>query len=407
MAGSSPRIAIFTHDAYGVGHVRRSSRILRAVAEREPDSALLLITGSPATNILRELPPNADTIKIPTIITSGVEGTRPPSLNIPLAELASLRGELTLRALELFEPDVFLVDNFPLGTRLELLPALRELRHRPTRTVLGLRDVVDPPEKVRKDWGRDGIFDIVERFYDRILVYGVRDVLDAVEAYGLSPAVASRLSYCGYVTETGGARTHPDQVLQDLSLDPGFFLATVGGGGDGRPMLETFISALDHFPGRPALVVPGEFMSPDDRSAVRQAAESRQGVVVVDYLADLPSAMAAADLVVAMGGYNTSAEIVATGSRAVLVPRNWRSGEHASRGRTGMDAEQQVRAEGLGRLGLVTLLEDGELSAASLAQAMSRALDNPRINGTHSTLELDGAACVAGHLLQLAREGNS
>lgn len=407
MTASAPRIAIFTHDAYGVGHVRRSIRILRAIAEREPRSALLLITGSPATHLMQDLPRNADTIKIPTIITSGTAGSRPPTLNIGLAELASMRGELTRRAVELFEPDVFLVDNFPLGTRLELLPALRELRHRPTRTVLGLRDVVDPPEKVRRDWGRDGIFDLVERFYDRILVYGVREVLDAVEAYGLSPAVAERLSYCGYVTESGPVRTAPDQVFSELGVNRGFFLATVGGGGDGRPMLETFLASLESFPGRSALVVPGEFMADEDRAAVRDAASRVPGVVVRDYVPDLPSAMAAADLVVAMGGYNTSAEIVATGARSVLVPRTWRSGEHSSRGKTGMDAEQQVRAEGLERMGLVTVVGSGQLSSERLAEAMSRALELRPSNGNMTALNLDGASCVAGHLLRIAAGGDS
>lgn len=402
MSSSAPRIAVFTHDAYGVGHVRRSSRILRAIAEKEPGSALLLITGSPATYLLRELPPNADTIKIPTIITSGTEGTKPPTLNIGLAEIASFRGELTRRALELFEPDVFLVDNFPLGTRLELLPALRELRHRPTRTVLGLRDVVDPPEKVRRDWQRDGIFDLIERFYDRVLVYGVRDLLDAVEAYGLSATVAERLSYCGYVTDSGPVRSSPEQVRRELGVGEGFFLATVGGGGDGRPLLESFLAALEQFPSRPAVVVTGEFMSATDRASVIQAAATRQSVTVKTHIADLPSAMAAADLVVAMGGYNTSAEIVATGARSVLVPRTWRSGEHDSRGKTGVDAEQQVRAEGLARMGLVTVLDTGELSGATLASAMKRALDQPGRNSDRS-LDLDGASCVADHLLDLAR----
>lgn len=399
---TAPRIAIFTHDAYGVGHVRRSSRILRAIAELEPRSSLLLITGSPVTHLLRDLPPNADSIKIPTIVTSGTEGTRPPTLNMGLAELAAFRGEITKRALELFEPDVFLVDNFPLGTRLELLPALRELRHRPTRTVLGLRDVVDPPEKVRRDWGRDGIFDVVERFYDSIVVYGVRDVLDAVEAYGLSPSIAERLTYCGYVTETAGVRTDVARVREELGVEQGFFLATVGGGGDGRPMLETFIAALERFPERAALIIPGEFMSPDDRAAVKQAALRRPRTVVMDYVADLPSAMSAADLVVAMGGYNTSAEIVATRAPAVLVPRTWRSGEHSSKGKTGNDAEQQVRAEGLAKLGLVTLLANGELSSGSLAAAMSEALAKPRRNGGDPLLDLDGASSVATHLLSLA-----
>ena len=402
MPSSPPRIAVFTHDAYGVGHVRRSSRILRALAEKEPKSALLLITGSPATHLLRELPANADTIKIPTIVTSGTEGTRPPTLNIGVAELASMRGELTRRALELFGPDVLLVDNFPLGTRHELLPALRELRHRRTRTVLGLRDIVDPPEKVKRDWERDGIYGLIERYYDRVLVSGVRGVLDAVKEYALSDTVAHRLSYCGYVTDSEPVRSDPETVRRELGVDDGFFLATVGGGGDGRPLLEAFIAALDRFPDRPAVVVAGEFMSPSDRAAIVRAASARRGVTVRNHLADLPSAMSAADLVVAMGGYNTSAEMVAIGARAFLFPGTWRAGEHGSRGRSGADAEQQVRATALARMGLVTALETEELTSDTLAMAMARALDKPRPNGSNH-LDIDGASRVADHLLALAR----
>lgn len=396
------RFAVFTHDAYGLGHVRRSTRILRALAELEPDASLLLITGSPSTHLLRDLPPNADTLKIPTVITSGGSGTPPPTMNMGVAELCSLRGEVTRKALEIFEPDVLLVDNFPLGTRHELLPALREMRHRPTRTVLGLRDVVDPPEKVRKDWGRAGLYDIVERYYDRVLVYGVPGMLDAVSAYGLSDQVARKLVYCGYVTEAAAPTRCPEEIAHRLGVEPGFLLATVGGGGDGRPLLEAFLGALDRFPGREAVVVTGEFMAPEDRAAVTEAARGREGVVLHRHLPDLPSALRAATLVVSMGGYNTSAEILAVGARSVIVPRTWRPGEHGARGKTGMDAEQRVRAEGLARLGLVTTLDPRKLSPDTLGDAMAAALEGPRPHDPTKKLELDGAARVAEQLASFA-----
>jgi predicted glycosyltransferase len=397
------RFALFTHDAYGLGHIRRSSRILRALAEIEPDASMLLITGSPATHLLRDLPANADTLKIPTVLTSGGDGVKPPTLNMGVAELCSLRGELTRTALDLFEPDVLLVDNFPLGTRLELLPMLREMRHRPMRTVLGLRDVVDPPEKVRRDWGRDGLFDIVERYYDQVIVYGIPEVLDAVSAYGLSNGVAQKLVYCGYVTDSGPRATTSEDICRQLGVEPGFLLATVGGGGDGRPLLDAFLMALDRFPGRQAVLVTGEFMAGEDRMALARVAAGCKSVVLRDYLPDLPSAMSAAGLVVSMGGYNTSAEILAVQARSVIVPRTWRSGEHGSRGKTGVDAEQLVRAEGLARLGLVRMVDPRHLSAETLADAMASALDAPPPCGS-PVMEMDGAARVAGRLVALARD---
>jgi predicted glycosyltransferase len=395
------RFAIFTHDAYGLGHVRRSTRILRALADRDPRAALLLITGSPATHLLRELPPNADTLKLPTIVTSGSDGTRPPTLDIGVAELASFRGELTRRAVELFEPDVLLVDNFPLGTRLELLPTLRDLRRTSTRAVLGLRDVVDPPDKVRRDWERDGLFGVIERYYHRVLIYGVPEVLDAVAAYGLSEGIASRVAYCGYVTETTPSSRTPAQLRRELGLGDRFLLATVGGGGDGRPVLEAFLGAIERMAGWPALIVTGEFMSAEDRAALARVAAGRSSLMLKDHITDLPALMSAAELVVAMGGYNTSAEILATGVRAVLVPRVWRSGEHGSRGKTGFDAEQLVRVEGLARLGLVDMVDPRELSAETLQAAIERALRRPR-TAAGGALRLDGAARVADHLLDVA-----
>lgn len=394
------RFALFTHDAYGLGHIRRSVRILEALAQRRPDASLLLITGSPFNNLMRQLPANADIVKIPTIVTSGEAEKRPSMLNLGVAELASVRGEVTKRTLEAFGPDVVLVDNFPLGVRLELLPALRSLRASRTRTALGLRDVVDPPEKVRRDWGRDGLYDIIERHYDRILIYGMHEALDAAEAYALSQEVSQRVRYCGYVTTTNAKLRPAAEIHRDLGVEAGFFLATVGGGGDGRPIIETFLEAMSRFPDRTAIVTTGEFMAESDRLALTQLAASHPRIVLRKHIDDLPSAMAAADLVVAMGGYNSCAEILAVGARAVVVPRSWRSGEHGAKGSTGFDAEQLVRAEGLARLGAVQMADPRLCSAETLSDAMHRALAAPRFDA--SALRLDGAANVADQLIALA-----
>lgn len=397
---ASLRFALFTHDAFGLGHVRRSTRILRALAERAPGASLLLITGSPSTHLLRRLPEGADFLKIPTITTSGGQGTKPPTLSLSVVELAALRGEIVRRSLRAFQPDAFLVDNFPLGTRHELLPVLKELRDLPTRTALGLRDVVDPPEKVRKDWSKQGIHDVLDRLYDRILVYGMEEVLDAVEAYGLGEGAAGKLRYAGYVTESPGAIRPAGELLAELDLDRPPLVGTVGGGGDGRPLLEAFVEAAAGRPDTPALAITGELMSPQDRAAVRAAAAAVPSVRVLDRHDDLPSLMAAAELVVSMGGYNTTGEILAVGARAVVVPRTWRSGEHDAKGKTGVDGEQAVRAEGLARMGLVTTLDASRLSGETLAAAMEDAASRPQPSAD-AALSLDGAGRVAELLLEL------
>ena len=151
MAG--PRIAIFTHDTFGLGHVRRCLHFARALAERDASAAILLITGSPALLAFRSLPGNMDVVKIPTVARTGAREYRPPHLPLPLDEVTGMRSRLTSEAVRGFAPDVFLVDNFPLGSRGELLPVLRELKKTGLFTLPGFakfRVVKKPATKARQ-----------------------------------------------------------------------------------------------------------------------------------------------------------------------------------------------------------------------------------------------------------------
>lgn len=402
MTPATPRIAVFTHDTFGLGHVRRCARILRALSERAPGSALLFVTGSPAVHAAGALPPNADVVKIPTIVRTGSDASRPPHLPIPLDEVSRLRRNLIQEAVLGFGPDVFLVDNFPLGARRELLPTLRELGRRPVQVVLGLRDILDAPEIVRADWTRQGVYSVLERCYDRILVYGMRDVLDLAEAYGLPPETASKLHYCGYVTETGRTRA-ADDVRAELGVGSPFLLATGGGGGDAFPLLSAVLEALPLVGGDlSAALVAGPLMGARDRERLRAAAAGRSRVTLPDSVPDLRSALAAADVVVSMGGYNLAAEIVAVGARAVIVPRTWRYGEHERRETVAVEWEQRLRAEALARQGLADVLPADELTPQRLAERIRAALARPRAAPTGG-VDLGGLERVVDHVLELAR----
>ncbi len=408
MLGNSaaPRIAIFSHDAYGVGHVRRCLRIIQALAEQAPQAAILLITGAPPLDMFKLLPPNADYVKLPTIPPVDSPRAGRAIVGISLAEISLLRERLIQVALVTFAPDVLLVDNFPLGARHELLPSLHELRGRMPRTVLGLRDIVAPPEKLRHEWTRHDIYHVLDRYYDRILVYGMREILDISDAYALPSSTARKVHYCGYVTTREQPLRTKKEVREELGIRGPFVLASAGGGGDGLPLLETFVRALPLLPDVSAVVLAGELMKADDQARLKALAADRPAVVVRDHVPDLPSYMAAADLVVAMGGYNTVAEILALQSRAILVPRTWQSGKHGDRKQAPIDGEQLMRAQTLEKYGFVDLLLPELLSPEVLAERIAAALAGPRV-APSLDLDIRGAEHVAEHILELANEGGS
>ena len=72
--------------------------------------------------------------------------------------------------------------------------------------------------------------------------------------------------------------------------------------------------------------------------------------------------MAAADLIVAMGGYNTTAEILSVGKPALLVPR------------AGPSAEQMMRVSRFAERGWLRWVPPETLSASTLATGMINAL---------------------------------
>src|SRR5256885_1016200 len=95
--------------------------------------------------------------------------------------------------------------------------------------------------------------------------------------------------------------------------------------------------------------------------AVRQALHHEAAglpVQIVPYVEDSVSAMAAADLVVCMAGYNTLAEVLDLGRKALVVPR------------AGPSAEQQMRCHLFAQRNLIDVLYPAQLSPQTLAERL-------------------------------------
>ncbi len=100
------------------------------------------------------------------------------SLDLPLSQVLDLRAKTIAAALDAFAPDVLIADKHPLGIGEELEPAVRGVRVRGARTVLGSREILDDPATVRHEWAEDGTVEAMEELYDAVWVYGDRDVYE-------------------------------------------------------------------------------------------------------------------------------------------------------------------------------------------------------------------------------------
>ena len=264
---------------------------------------------------------------------------------------------------------MLLVDHMPHGAMGELVPTLEALQTRSVRTVLGLRDILDAPETVRRRWHLEGAFEVLRRYFDDIFVYGSEDVFDMAEQYDWESEISSRLSYCGYVCSPPSAQ--PSGSIRQQYLgdddDADLIVAMAGGGADAYPLFNTLLDAMPAMGTkrrREAVIVTGPFLPADQLAELRERAQGLP-VHLVPSVQNSVSHLAAADLIVAMGGYNTTAEILSVDKPALLVPR------------AGPSAEQVMRVSRFAERGWVQWLPPETLSADSLASGMTDALMSP------------------------------
>jgi predicted glycosyltransferase len=398
-----PRFLLYSHDGFGLGHLQRNLRIARRLARELPGASALLLAGSPHAfggdttdgSALSALPSGVDLLKLPSIVKVGDGRWEPRSLRIGREALRELRTATIHAAVEAFAPDLLLVDFLPTGVWGELLPALAACRRgpRPTRIVLGLRDVLDTPEATRQRWREEGAYEALATFYDEVLVYGSREIFPTAALYGIEDAMPGRIRYCGYLV--------PDRYRGSDRADGGEsrerrIVVAGGGGADAYPLMRTAIEALGILAAETpelslrAVAVTGPLLPEAERQALRRQAAGLP-VEVWRQAENFQALLASADLVVSMGGYNTVVEALGEGCRLLVVPR------------PGPSAEQAIRAETFARLGLLAALPAERLSAAVLAEAIQRNLGSisPGVPPS-ARLPSEGLATVARTLAALA-----
>src|SRR5438034_7851104 len=216
-----------------------------------------------------------DCVALPSLRKDANGQYHPRHLDVSLPELLALRAQTACAALGAFDPDVLIVDNVPRGAVRELARVLESLRaKRRTRLVLGLRDVLDDPITLQREWARAENQDAVRRYYDAIWVYGDPAVYDAVREYAFAPEVAAKVRYTGYLDQRARlsvAGLKDKDAVAAPGLPPGrLALCLVGGGQDGRELAEAFVEA-DLPPNTNGIVVTGPCMPAEVRRRLCRA----------------------------------------------------------------------------------------------------------------------------------------
>lgn len=379
------RVLFYVQHLLGVGHVFRALRIAHGLryAEFEVD---LVMGGVPVTGLDTK---GLNVIQLEPPLKAGADGFS--SLATPEGEFAGPEVKARRRAelLSVFDqrrPDILLIEAFPFGRRqmrFELMPLLQAACERTPRPVIvaSVRDILQ--ESARPERARETV-DILCGHFDRVVVHGDPGLVTLDVTFPLAAEIGSMVSYSGLVAPRALASSS-DAAIADV-------IVSAGGGAVGCRLLQTAIAAKHRtsLASSRWLVLTGPNVEP--AAFQRLAAEgARNGVRVERFLPDLAAALAGARLSISQAGYNTVADVLVAGCRAVFIP-------FAQAGET----EQTRRARLLEERGFGVALAEDEQTAETLSAAIDRAL---ALTAPSVLLDLNGAEQTASILSSLQAAG--
>ncbi|MTH77899.1 glycosyltransferase family protein [Paracoccus aestuariivivens] len=378
------RILMYSHDTFGLGHLRRCREIAHALVEAYRGLSVMIISGTTIAGAF-DYRVRVDFVKIPSVIKLRNGEYQSMAQHTSLEDTLTIRRAIIRQTAETFRPDIFITDKEPMGLHGEIEETLIYLKSQGTRLVLGLRDVMDAPELLAPEWERKDVLRKLEAYYDRIWVYGPEGFHDPLAGLDVSPLVRGRMRYTGFLRRSIQWADTPASRPAE-----GYVLVTTGGGGDGADLFRAVFAAHRMDPGLDRTVaVLGPYLPARERAELLADAATLPHVEVIEFDNRFEDLVAGASGVVGMGGYNTFCEILSFDRPALIVPR------------TQPRLEQAIRAERAAELGLTRMMPAEEAADTARLVAALRALpDAPRPSQSVAATEagflrLDGQTRIA------------
>jgi predicted glycosyltransferase len=375
------RVLFHVQHLLGIGHQRRAASLVRAMLREGLDVTIL----SGGDDSAAADHGDAAIVRLPAVRALDATFALVDETGRAIDDaFRARRRALVLDALSRTEPAVLLIEGYPFARRafrFELDPLIAAATNKTPRPaiVASVRDVL--VEKANPERRRATVA-AVQRNFDLVLVHGDPRVLPFGASFPETEAIAAKLRYTGYVRD--------ERRVAPATSGSGEVIVSVGGGAVGGRLLTLALAARSL---SRAALLPWRLLAGPNLPAAAFAALAAalpDGATIERFRDDFPELLRCSTLSISQAGYNTVLDILAAGTRAIVVPFA-----------AAAETEQTRRAERLAELGLLRFLREDELSAERLAAAIDASLAGPP--PPPAQLDLAGAATSARWIAALAR----
>ena len=227
------RILIYSHDSFGLGHLRRCRAIAHAIVDRFKGVSVLILSGSPIIGSFDFLP-RVDFVRIPGVIKLHNGEYQSLGLHIDLDQTMAIRAAIIRQTAESFRARPFPRRQGAARPKGEVLPTLNAEGAAARRSCWACATSWTSRRCLLREWKRKKVLPALEHLYDEIWVYGLADFADPLQGVACPAAVRSKMVYTGYLRR---AVPHLKTTEPPASATP-YVLVTVGGGEDGMAVVD-------------------------------------------------------------------------------------------------------------------------------------------------------------------------
>ena len=376
------RLMFYCQHILGIGHLVRSMEIVRALTTHFD---VCFINGGKVVPEFKA-PAGVNVINLPAIESDpNFQTLKAVDSSMSLEEVETKRRTILLDVVDLYRPDVLVVELYPFGRRrfsFELEPLLERARAVGAKVSCSLRDIV--VTKQDRDRHEAKVVKLMNRYFDQLLVHGDRRFIPLEDSFSRASDLNCPVHYTGYVAQK------PNAVPAFHFSDP-FILCSVGGGRFGHELLDCIAKAAPLVAERVPHAIrmfTGPFVPDSVWQHLQKLAAKQPNLEIERYTPHLLDYMRQADLSISMAGYNTTMNILATGVRSMMMPFTGNG-----------DREQRMRLQKLDSMGIVSAIDPASLvPKVFTTQVEANLYADPR----PFAFDLNGAVNTATHLHQLA-----
>ncbi|MCL6414836.1 hypothetical protein MIB92_04175 [Aestuariirhabdus sp. Z084] len=372
-----PRVLFYVQHLLGIGHIKRAALLSKALIRAGFD--LHLVQGGAPSPIhfegahVHQLPPitcqNGD-------FSSLVDGN---GRSVDDGYKAWRKDQL-LALYQTLRPDLVLIELYPFGRRqfrFELIPLLELAHQQATPTVCSLRDILVKKSANKRSRAEESA-ELINHYFDKVLVHSDPNLVRLEDSFPCTEMINNPIYYTGYIAE---------KLANSEQTTRHGVVISVGGGAVGYELLHKVMQCKSstRLANANWRCITGPGLS-SARFTELQRMGSENGILVERFRDDFVCLLAQSQLSISQAGYNTTMDILATRTPALVVPYS-----------NGGETEQLQRSHILQQRGYLHLLHEDKLNEAHLVSAINQAAlqSFPEID-----IDLNGAQQSADYLFE-------